>query len=140
MNLYNARWIVPGLIAFVAIVTFPLWFNNAQGRAAGFTSPPNPEGLECVEKGIWMREHHMQLLIDWRETVVREGDRTYIGSDGKTYEKSLTKTCMKCHGFADETGKSTTPATYCLDCHNFAGVTVYCWDCHIDPVPEGRLE
>jgi hypothetical protein len=31
---------------------------------------------------------------------------------------------MKCHDNKEE---------FCDKCHLYAGVTPYCWDCHIDP-------
>jgi hypothetical protein len=68
----------------------------------------------------------MQLLVNWREQVVRQGDRTYRTSDGRVYEISLTGTCiMKCH---------TVKADFCDRCHTYAAVKgPYCWDCHVDP-------
>jgi hypothetical protein len=66
----------------------------------------------------------MQLLINWREQVVRNDFRTYTAFNGKTYKMSLTGTCMGCH---------TDKARFCDRCHNYAGVTVVCWDCHVDP-------
>jgi hypothetical protein len=55
---------------------------------------------------------------------VREHNRKFVAFDGKTYTISLTQTCMKCH---------TSKAEFCDRCHEYAGVTPYCWDCHIDP-------
>ena len=85
------------------------------------------------ERGL-LGASHMTLLNDWRDSVVREGQRVHTSSeDGKTYLMSLTKTCMACHlreeGDADELGS----AQYCGECHEYTGVDTYCWDCHIDP-------
>ena len=138
MKLYQGRYIIPGLVAFLFVATFPLWFGAAS-REEPFQSPPNPNGETCIEPKETMRENHMQLLIAWRDEVVREGNRTYTASDGTEWSKSLTNTCMSCHGKADENGKSVGPAAYCGDCHDYVGVhtPVYCWDCHIDPVAVG---
>ncbi len=37
----------------------------------------------------------------------------------------LTGTCL--------TGCHTNKADFCDRCHNYAGVSVYCWECHVDP-------
>jgi len=69
-----------------------------------------------------MRTEHMQMLNDWRNMVVRDGTRLYIGSDGRKFEMSLSNTCLQCHSNKTE---------FCDRCHNYAAVTPYCWDCHI---------
>jgi hypothetical protein len=71
-----------------------------------------------------MRATHMEMLDEWRDRVVREGERMYQASDGKSYEMSLTHTCLECH---------SNKAEFCDACHNYTAVTPYCWDCHIDP-------
>jgi len=133
MRLYHGKYIIPGLVAFLVVVTFPLWYGVVSGGPT-FESLPNPEGLECIESRDYMRANHMRLLTDWRDEVVREGDRIYTAQNGAQHEKSLTKNCMSCHGEVDEDGESASPATYCLDCHDYVGVKTYCWDCHVDPV------
>lgn len=133
MKFYHGKFIIPGLIVFIVAVTFPMWYGVARGGAT-FQSPPNPNGEQCIEDTEFMRGNHMQMLTEWRDEVVRDGDRIYTSKrDGKKHEKSLTKNCMACHGKADAAGKSTSAATYCGDCHDYVGVHPYCWDCHIDP-------
>ena len=45
-----------------------------------------------------MRQQHMKILDDWRDQVVREGNRIYISkTNHKEYQMSLQNTCMKCH-------------------------------------------
>jgi hypothetical protein len=61
------------------------------------------------------------LLSQWKEQSVRNGIKTYTASDGRVYDISLTDTCMECH---------PNKADYCDRCHNYIGVTPYCWDCH----------
>lgn len=79
---------------------------------------------ECVAPIETMRARHMQLLIGWREDLVRGGDRTYLAYTGKVYEKSLTHTCLGCH---DKSG-------FCDRCHAYSGVSEpYCWNCHNEP-------
>jgi hypothetical protein len=66
----------------------------------------------------------MDLLMDWRDEVVRRGNRNFVAFNGRTYTISLTGTCMGCH---------SSKANFCDRCHDYAGVKPYCWDCHIDP-------
>ncbi len=125
-QIYNRNIIIPGLIIFFVITTFPLWYN--MGKAA---PPPEPKltdkakaAKECVRPKEFMKAEHMQLLDVWRDTVVRDAKRTYINSKGKEFEMSLSNTCLDCH---------SEKAEFCDKCHNYASVTPYCWDCHIDP-------
>jgi len=136
MRFYHGRYIFPGLLAFMALITFPMWYGAA-GSKPPFQNPvSNTAGEKCIESKDYMRANHMRLLIAWRDSVVRNGERTYIASDGRLWNKSLTPTCMACHGQANTAGESTSPATYCEHCHRYVGVRtpIYCWDCHIDPV------
>lgn len=146
MKLYHGKYIIPGLAVFLAIATFPIWYSAARGGLPlkPFKNPLQVEGgPACIEKTEFMRAKHMRLLNEWRDEVVRDGDRVYEASDGKKYDKSLTKTCMACHARVDADGKSASEATYCLDCHAYVGVDTYCWDCHVDPAatdeaPDGK--
>ncbi len=123
--MYDASKIVPGLGVFFLLMTFPLWYNAATGQAS---VKPDPkivtEEKQCVEPKEFMRSFHTGLLTSWREEVVRSDSRTYFASDGKTYEKSLSNTCLKCHSNRDE---------FCDRCHNYAQVQPDCWDCHSSP-------
>ena len=119
--------ILGGLVIFLALITFPIWFDLAGGKTAqapDIKLPPNQ--TSCVAPTEFMRSSHMNLLIQWRDAVVRQDLRTFTAFDGKTYTMSLTGTCLKqCH---------TSKAEFCDRCHNYAGVkTPYCWDCHVDP-------
>jgi hypothetical protein len=126
--MYDKGKIIPGLLIFVALATFPIWYSSALGKAGDtpqLKPPPDPiNAVQCVEPKEIMRASHMQLLFDWRETVVREGNRTYRASDGKEYNMSLTGECMSCH---------SNKAEFCDQCHNYLKVKPYCWDCHVIP-------
>jgi hypothetical protein len=117
--------IIGGLVVFLAVITFPVWYNLAAGSTA---KPPEVKlpttEKTCVAPTEYMRTSHMDLLITWRDEVVRQHNRSFKAFDGKTYTMSLTQTCMKCH---------TSKADFCDRCHDYAGVKPYCWDCHIDP-------
>ena len=117
--------IVGGLVLFLALVTFPVWSNLASARnakAPELKLPPKEK--RCVADVGYMRSSHMELLVAWREKVVREGARTFVAADGTKHEMSLSKTCLECHGARKD---------FCDRCHDYAGVRPYCWDCHVDP-------
>lgn len=124
MKLYNGGSILTGLVIFLGLVTFPLWFN------AGSKAYSQPEvklpakEKECIESKEFMRKEHMQMLDDWRDWALRDGKRTFVNSKGKEYAISLQNTCMKCH---------ENRAEFCDKCHNDQAVSPYCWDCHIQP-------
>lgn len=125
MKIYDGRKVITGLIVFLIIITFPIWYNVGKGTA---TYKPDPkiitEAEQCVKETAYMKEFHMDLLNDWRDKVVRSNDRYVTGVDGKRYEMSLSHTCMKCHSNKTE---------FCDTCHNYVGVDPYCWDCHVQP-------
>ncbi len=116
-------------LLFLAAVSSPLWYNTLTGRAGYAPDLKLPEKeRQCVEERLYMRQHHADLLDLWKQRVVRDGERQYRSAEGKTYEMSLTGTCMKCH---------TVKADFCDRCHAYAGTSSPpCWDCHQDP---GRM-
>ena len=127
--MYDAGKIIPGLVIFAVLLTSPIWYSAASGK---INYVPEPQIVtqekQCVEDTQWMRDNHMQLLIEWRQLVVRDDVHTYTATDGKQYDISLTGTCMSCHPNKKE---------FCDQCHEYAGVSPNCWDCHNAPV-EGQ--
>jgi len=125
--MYDANKIITGLLIFLGLITFPIWYALASAKAAQVPQPAIATSeKQCIESTEYMRENHMKLLERWRESVVRDGVRVYTASDGKEYEMSLTSTCLRCH---------SNKAEFCDQCHNYVGVTPNCWECH--NVPEG---
>lgn len=138
MRIYESQYVIPGLIVFLAIATFPFWARFVMGGQAAYPySKESPAGRQCLLEKSQMRSDHMQMLVEWRDEVVRDGDRTPQETlDGVVVEKSLTNGCMKCHAKEDVTIDGVeykSVATYCLDCHDYVGVDAYCWECHVDP-------
>ncbi len=123
--MFDAGKVIIGLLIFIILISFPIWYNVAGGKA---TYVPELEkasrGSDCVRPAQWMRYNHMDLLNDWRDQVVRDGERYEEGSDGSVYERSLTHTCLDCHQNKDQ---------FCDKCHDYLSVSPYCWDCHINP-------
>ena len=128
--MYNKRYIIPGIVLFLAACAFPFLVGIASGP---YTRPPLalPEGeTACIEPVAFMRTEHMRLLIEWRDAAVRDGKRTYVAGDGKPWEASLQNTCMSCHANRRQ---------FCGTCHDANSVRPDCWTCHIEPeTPNAR--
>jgi hypothetical protein len=129
--MYNAGKIIVGLIIFVVFVTLPFIISGEKAKMKPEPKIDTPEIMKlpeaerkCVESKDFMKAEHMKLLNQWRDWVVREGNGTYVNAEGKTFLMSLQKTCMKCH---------SNKSKFCDECHNYAAVKPYCWDCHIAP-------
>jgi len=124
--------IAAGLAVFLGIVLLPVWYNLASGKAGGapeiIVKTRNMPGKnQCVMAADYMRASHMTLLNDWRETVVRTGDRRFVSSDGRHFQRSLTNTCLDCHSNKQE---------FCDRCHDYAASQPDCWNCHVAPREE----
>jgi hypothetical protein len=124
--MYDGGKIIVGLIVFLAIATFPIYSNFGKE-----IKKPDPKldtpviqkmaEKKCVESKEFMRAGHMQLLNEWRDSALRDGNRLYKGAGGKEHTISLQNTCMKCH---------SNKKKFCDECHNYVAVKPYCWDCH----------
>jgi len=121
----NRGLIWSGLALFLIFLTLPVWHNLSAGVTAKGPQPVLPKTeKQCVAPLDFMKTSHMTLLMNWRESVVREGGREYTSADGRHYTMDLTVTCLReCH---------TAKADFCDRCHNYAAVSLPCWDCHLD--------
>ena len=85
---------------------------------------PLPAGeRQCVAPVAYMRTSHGDLLLEWRDRVVRAGERVFTAPDGRVRELSLVRTCLACHQKAE----------FCDRCHQYVAVAPECWSCHVDP-------
>ncbi len=131
--MFDSGKIIAGLLIFLALVTFPFWYERGRTATPPALSLDTPEirklaVKECVAPAPYMRASHMDLLHSWRDAVVRNEDRVYVSSEGKKYNMSLSQTCLGCHSNKEK---------FCDTCHNYQGVKPNCWDCHVVPM-EGK--
>ena len=124
--MYNGGKIITGLIIFVLLITAPFLLNVGQANEPPEISLDTPvidqlSEKQCVESVEFMRSQHPQLLNDWRDRVVREGQTVYVSSSGEEYEMSLDNSCLQCH---------SNQSQFCDACHSYTSVELYCWDCH----------
>ena len=130
--------VIAGVVIFLVIITIPLWKNLGKTVAAPAPKLDTPaiqklaeKDKKCVMPTEWMRANHMQMLVDWRENVVRTNEqkvttsrgRECVAPDGKQYLASLTNTCMECH---------SNRAQFCDQCHNYVAVAPNCFGCHLE--------
>jgi len=114
--------IAVGLCLSIALVLLPVWYPRSTQKLPALPLPAQPSA--CIESAAIMRATHMKLLDQWRTSVVREGVREYVASDGTKYEMSLSRTCMHCH---------TSASQFCTACHDRVGASPNCWSCHLAP-------
>ena len=117
--------ILTGLALCLALLTWPVWraLASAPARPPGLAKPVG--ATQCVRPTAYMRASHMTLLVEWRDRVVRDGVRSYSDGDGRQVAMSLTGTCLgACH---------TDKSAFCDRCHDYAGVSPTCWNCHVAP-------
>lgn len=143
-QLYDKEKVIGGLVIFVILFTFPVFYNHgkfvpapkivadeakaADGAPVLVLTDEAKAAKECVREKAFMKTEHMQLLNEWRDDVVRNGYKMYKNPAGKSYDMSLSNNCLSCH---------SNKAEFCDKCHNYTSVAPYCFDCHIDN-PKGE--
>lgn len=118
----------------IAMVAVGVLLLAGTDRAAGVTEPgaggvpvpviPRGQGENCVAETGFMRRNHMTLLKHQRDETMREGIR------GKPY--SLVE-CIACHAVTGSDGQALTvdnPQHFCRSCHDYAAVSIDCFQCH----------
>jgi hypothetical protein len=110
------------LAVLVVVLLFPLGYSLADtlisgGDAAPFLAQPATNSRTCV-KGYdakYMRYHHMYLLKEVRDRVIRDGHR----EDGIGLSQ-----CRECHEERER---------FCNRCHDTVNLTPDCFGCHYYP-------
>jgi len=135
MKIYNKGPVFLGILVFLALALFPFYNNFGKTNKKPEPKVDTPTIMEyeklngkkeCVESKEFMRGEHMQILNQWRDSVVRDDYRGYkSNTNGKRWNMSLQNGCMKCH---------SNKKKFCDECHNYLAVKPFCWDCHIQPV------
>lgn len=127
----KSKWgmIALGILIFVIGITFPFWYGRGKSATAPALSLDTPaicqlKEKHCVEDTSFMRTNHMKMLKSWRDEVVRDGQRFYKAKNGRTYEKSLSATCIGCH---------SNKSQFCDRCHNYVNAKPSCFNCHVVP-------
>ena len=94
---------------------------------------PEGEGVECVEEEEVMRRDHMNFILHQRDETMHNGIRT---------SKYSFAECIDCHVQPDENGNIASFKSkehFCTTCHEYAAVSIDCFDCHADR-PQNFIE
>ncbi len=107
------------VLIFVLIILAPFVYSLVrpvftQGSSAPEVFLDIPDEGECVRETSYMRFHHMDLLKETREEVIREGIRGEITVSG----------CKDCHSYREN---------FCNKCHDAATLNLDCFGCHYYP-------
>ena len=109
--------------AFAVVILLPVaWsllgfvFPRVAESREVFLEKVDPKWQNCVLDSTEMRYHHMDLLKDLRDRVIREGQK---GSIGITLSG-----CGECH---------VNRVEFCDRCHDAASVNLDCFHCHFYP-------
>lgn len=113
----------------LAVVGFAILVGGIAPSASAEEVPrPKPakafKGEQCVEPVDLMRREHMNLLKHQRDETLRDGIR------GNRYSLNA---CIDCHATASPEiadGKVRTLQPFCAECHEYAAVTIDCFQCH----------
>lgn len=153
--MYKGGKIIVSLIIFVGFLTFPFFYNMGKANAGPENLAANMKitaNTQCVEPASYMLDNHMQLLNQWRQAYVRDGQTVYTNSRGKKFVINID-TCTQCHatGSASTAAGLSNPAQaltsagttnntasntsdqFCVSCHNYSNVEPNCWSCHSLP-------
>ena len=91
--------------------------------------PPKQKYSEetvCVEPVEVMRKKHFDFVLDHRDKTVIDGIRT---------KKHSLIECIECHITANAQGdyaRYSQETHFCASCHQYAAVTIDCFQCHAD--------
>ena len=77
-------------------------------------------GEACVAPTAEMRRDHMNLLLHQRDRTLRRGIRE---------TRFSLKNCVDCHA-SRETGSVLGKEGFCSSCHEYAAVSIDCFECH----------
>ncbi|MBL6959341.1 MAG: hypothetical protein ISR52_10200 [Rhodospirillales bacterium] len=101
---------------------------------AGDVPLPHPvkavKGSQCVEPVDTMRREHMNFLKHQRDDTLRGGIRG---------AKHSLRQCIDCHAIPDPKGasKDRTVGPFCTSCHEYAAVSIDCFQCHTAKAEDG---
>jgi predicted CXXCH cytochrome family protein len=108
----------------VAFIAAALAGNAARAESNLVPHPPKARGEKCVADTDYMRRYHMMMLKHERDETVHEGVRG---------GKFSIKECVSCHAVNGADGKPVSyesPQHFCRSCHDYAAVSVDCFECH----------
>jgi hypothetical protein len=124
--MYDSGKIIAGLVIFVLLITFPIWYNKLGTVSAAPAQDPNLAFMAPMLEGYplangqvhppadAMRAIHMDILQNIHAGVT--------GYDPQKDGKKPQMSCVSCHSSGQQ---------FCDSCHNYVSVKpANCTDCH----------
>lgn len=111
------------LLLLLVLVLAPAAAAAQDGRVPGPVIPKG-KGTQCVADTDYMRRFHMMELMHQRDETVHLGIRT---------KRFSLKNCIACHATTGADGRPVpinAPGQFCESCHQYAAVTIDCFQCH----------
>lgn len=90
---------------------------------AGNTDYAKTKSDKCVADTAYMRSNHMQEMLHQRDDTLRKGIRG---------GKHSLKECINCHVPENSQARFGDSEHFCSGCHNYAAVSIDCFQCHAD--------
>jgi len=107
--------------------------EGSADKGVAFPVIPVAQGDKCVADTAFMRRNHMKLLNHQRDETVLKGERD---------EPYSLKECLNCHVVFGPDAKPVTvasPSHFCRVCHDYAAVSIDCFQCHASRPEPGDL-
>jgi len=84
---------------------------------------PTNGSTKCVRSEDEMKKNHMNYILHQRDETMHKGIRT---------ETFALHECINCHVDKNSNVRFGDPRHFCSSCHNYAGVSIDCFQCHND--------
>ncbi|MEE8392905.1 MAG: Hdr-like menaquinol oxidoreductase cytochrome c subunit [Rhodospirillales bacterium] len=118
------------ILVFLAVFLAGPPASSAEQGGVPFPVLAKAQGEKCVAPAEDMRRNHGDYLLHQRDETARLGIR------GGKY--SLKK-CIECHASPDaEAAGAATVRPFCAACHDYAAVSINCFECHTPKASGGN--
>jgi len=118
--------------ALLSLSTFAVAVEDEKPSFAPKVPYPTNGTTECVRPEDEMKKNHMKYILHQRDETVHKGIRT---------ETFSLKQCINCHIPKNSEVRFGDDRHFCSSCHNYAGVSIDCFQCHMDrPMLKRPLE
>ena len=125
MTVLSHKTIISTLVGVLLLLPLLAQAGDLLPTVPKANAKANPDTL-CVRDVTDMRKNHMDYIMHQRDDTTRRGIRT---------KQDSLAGCIGCHVSKDEHGKYANVGDdkhFCSACHNYAAVSIDCFDCHND--------
>jgi len=132
-RMHNTLITIAGLV-LMTFSAFAFADEDSENKPSFAPNVPHPTNgsTECVQPEDEMKKNHMNYILHQRDETMHKGIRT------KQYS---IKECINCHVPENSEARFGDDEHFCSSCHNFAGVSIDCFQCHMDrPMGERPLK